>query len=407
MIRRPQVLSQIRRGLSRSRVVGLIGPRQCGKTTLARQIVPSNSLNYFDLEDPASIARLAEPMTALAPLRGVVVIDEVQRRPDLFPVLRVLADRKPLPARFLILGSASPELLRQSSESLAGRLETIPLSGFSLAEVGAKALERHWQRGGFPLSYLARSQADSVAWRRQFIQTFLERDLPQLGVTIPASAVLRFWTMLAHYHGQRWNAAEPARSLGVSEPTVKRYLDLLTGLFMVRQLHPWHENLKKRQVKAPKVYLRDTGVLHQLLGIRTERELLAHPKCGASWEGHAIEETLKAVQPDEAYFWATHTGAELDLLLFKGARRLGVEVKRADAPTLTPSMRIALHDLRLDHLTVLYPGTRCYPLAECVDVVPLAALAKGGVEVLRCSGMVRMRYRAPRPGLRRRKPAQA
>jgi predicted AAA+ superfamily ATPase len=382
MIKRPQVLSQIRRGLSRSRVVAFIGPRQCGKTTLARQIVRADSLNYFDLEDPASLARLAEPMLALADLRGVVVIDEVQRRPDLFPVLRVLADRKPLPARFLILGSASPELLRQSSESLAGRLETIPLSGFSLAEVGAKAVERHWLRGGFPLSYLARSQADSLHWRRQFIQTFLERDLPQLGITIPASALLRFWTMLAHYHGQRWNAAEPARSLGVSEPTVRRYLDLLTGLFMVRQLPPWHENLKKRQVKAPKIYFRDSGALHQLLGIRTERELLAHPKCGASWEGYAIEETLKAVQPDEAYFWATHTGAELDLLLFKGGRRLGVEVKRADAPTLTPSMRIVLDDLRLDHLTVLYPGAVSYTLAERVTAMSLAALARGGVEVL-------------------------
>jgi predicted AAA+ superfamily ATPase len=382
MIKRPQVLSQIRRGLSRSRVVALIGPRQCGKTTLARQIVRADSLNYFDLEDPASLARLAEPMTALADLRGMVVIDEVQRRPDLFPVLRVLADRKPVPARCLILVSASPELLRQSSESLAGRLETIPLSGFSLAEVGAKAVERHWLRGGFPLSYLARSQADSLHWRRQFIQTFLERDLPQLGITIPASALLRFWTMLAHYHGQRWNAAEPARSLGVSEPTVRRYLDLLTGLFMVRQLPPWHENLKKRQVKAPKIYLRDSGLLHQLLGIRTERELLAHPKCGASWEGYAIEETLKAVQPDEAYFWATHTGAELDLLLFKGGRRLGVEVKRADAPTLTPSMRIVLDDLRLDHLTVLYPGVVSYTLAERVTAMPLTALARGGVEVL-------------------------
>ncbi len=382
MIKRPLTLSRIRRALSRSRVVALIGPRQCGKTTIARQIVPADSLNYFDLEDPASLARLAEPMTALAALRGVVAIDEVQRLPDLFTVLRVLADRTPLPARFLILGSASPELLRQSSESLAGRLETIPLSGFSLAEVGAKVLERHWQRGGFPLAYLARSQADSLSWRQQFIQAFLERDLPQLGITIPAPALLRCWTMFAHYHGQRWNAAEPARSLGVSEPTVKRYLDLLTGLFMVRQLHPWHENLKKRQVKAPKVYLRDSGLLHQLLGIRTEKDLLTHPKCGASWEGYAIEETLKAVQPDEAYFWATHTGAELDLLLFKAGRRLGVEVKRADAPTLTPSMRIALHDLRLDHLTVLYPGTRCYTLAEHVDVVPLAALAKGDADVL-------------------------
>jgi len=377
MLKRPQALSQIRRALKRSRVVALIGSRQCGKTTLARQIVSPDSLNYFDLEDPASLARLAEPMTALAGLRGVVVIDEIQRRPDLFPVLRVLADRRPLPARFLILGSASPDLLRQSSESLAGRLEIVPLSGFSLAEVGARAVTRHWHRGGFPLAYLARSQADSLAWRRQFIQTFLERDLPQLGVAISAPALLRFWTMLAHYHGQIWNAAEPARSLGLSEPTVRRYLDLLTGLFMVRQLQPWHENLKKRQVKAPKVYVRDSGLLQQLLGIRTDAGLLAHPKCGASWEGYAIEETIKIVQPDEAYFWATHTGAELDLLLFKGGQRFGVEVKRADAPTLTPSMRIALADLRLDGLAVLYPGKMRYALANRVEAVPITTLAQG------------------------------
>jgi predicted AAA+ superfamily ATPase len=357
--------------------VALIGPRQCGKTTLARELVEPGSVNYFDLEDPASLARLDEPMTALAGLRGVVVIDEVQRRPDLFPVLRVLADRRPLAARFLILGSASPNLLRQSSESLAGRLETIPLSGFSLSEVGARGLNRLWQRGGFPRAYLARSNADSLAWRRQFIQTFLERDLPQLGITIPAPALLRFWTMLAHYHGNIWKAAEPARSLGVSEPTVRRYLDLLTGLFMVRQLQPWHENLKKRQVKSPKVYIHDSGVLQQLLGIRSETEMLAHPKCGASWEGYAIEETLKIVQPDEVYFWATHQGAELDLLILKDGRRLGVEAKRMDAPALTPSMRIALQDLHLEQLVVLYPGSKSYTISEQVTVVPLNVLAEG------------------------------
>jgi predicted AAA+ superfamily ATPase len=382
MISRQKLLAQIRQALRRSRVVALLGPRQSGKTTLARLIVQAGSANYFDLEDPASLARLTEPVTALAALRGVVVIDEVQRRPDLFSVLRVLADRVPLPARFLVLGSASPALLRQSSESLAGRLETITLSGFSLAEVGAQALERHWLRGGFPLAFLARSDTDSLLWRRQFIQACLERDLPQLGVGLPAPALLRFWTMLAHYHGQTWKAAEPARSLGVSEPTVRRYLDVLAGLFMVRQLPPWHENLQKRQVKAPKIYLRDTGLLHQLLGLRTGQELVAHPKCGASWEGYAIEETLKLLHPDDAYFWATHNGAELDLLLFTRGRRLGVEVKRADAPTLTPSMRIALTDLRLDHLTVLYPGTKPYSLADRVSVMPLTALAEGRIETL-------------------------
>jgi len=382
MLQRPKVLMRIRRGLRRSRVVALLGPRQVGKTTLARLIVSPGSPNYYDLEDPISLARLAEPMTELARLRGIVVIDEVQRRPDLFPVLRVLADRTPLPARFLVLGSASPALLRQSSESLAGRLETVTLSGLDLGEVGVHALDRHWLRGGFPLAFLAGSERDSLSWRRQLIQSFIERDLPQLGMSLPAAAVLRFWTMLAHYHGQLWNAAEPARSLGISEPSVRRYLDMLTGLFLIRQLPPWHENLAKRQVKAPKVYVRDTGVLHQLLGIRTEGDLLAHPKCGASWEGYVIEETLKLVQPEEAYFWRTHTGAELDLFLLKDGRRLGVEVKRADAPTLAASMRIALADLKLDHLTVLYPGERSYTLAERVTVMPLTAIAEGNAGAL-------------------------
>jgi predicted AAA+ superfamily ATPase len=377
VIKRPGLLRAIRQALTRCQVVALIGPRQCGKTTLARQILPAGSVNYFDLEDPVSLARLSEPMTALVSLRGVVVIDEIQRRPDLFPVLRVLADRRPLPARFLILGSASPELLRQSSESLAGRLQIIALSGLSLAEVGTRASSRHWQRGGFPRAFLARSNAESDTWRRQFVRTFLERDLPQLGITIPAPAMLRFWTMLAHYHGNVWNAAEPARSLGVSEPTVRRYLDLLAGLFMVRQLRPWHENISKRQVKAPKVYLRDSGLLHQLLGVRSEKELLAHPKCGASWEGYAIEEAMKLVQPEEAYFWATHQGAELDLFLLKDGHRLGVEVKRTDAPTLTPSMRIAMDNLKLEHLIVLYPGPSRYALSDGVTVLPLAVLGAG------------------------------
>jgi len=376
MVERLHALGHIRRALKRSRVVALVGPRQCGKTTLARELVAPHSLNYFDLEDPASLARLAEPMLALSPLRGVVVIDEVQRRPDLFPVLRVLADRKPLSARFLILGSASPTLLRQSSETLAGRVETIALSGFNLSELGADQISRHWLRGGYPRAFLARSHADSLSWRQQFIQTFVERDLPQLGISIASQAMLRFWTMASHYHGNVWNAAEPARSLGVSEPTVRRYLNTLTGLFMVRQLQPWHENLGKRQVKSPKVYLRDSGLLHQLLGIRSEHDLVSHPKCGASWEGYAIEQALSCIQPEEAYFWATHQGAELDLLLFKDGRRLGLEMKRTDAPTLTPSMRIALEDLSLERLIVLYPGNRRYPLADRVEAVPLSLLAE-------------------------------
>jgi hypothetical protein len=305
----------------------------------------------------------------------------------------VLADRKPLRARFLILGSASPELLRQSSESLAGRLETITLTGFSLEELGAKALTRHWRRGGFPPAFLARSDADSVRWRQQFIQTFLERDLPQLGIGVPAGMMLRFWTMLAHYHGNVWNAAEPARSLGVSEPTIRRYLDLLSGLFIIRQLMPWHESLKKRQVRAPKVYFRDSGLLHQLLGVRTEHDLLTHPKLGASWEGYAVEEVLKLMGSGEAYFWATHGGAELDLLVFRNGRRYGIEVKRQDAPRLTPSMKTALSDLRLEHLTVLYPGTHRYALNKRVTVMPLPELASGSLDAV-----------LPRPARRRRAP---
>ena len=370
----------VRTALKRSRVVALLGPRQCGKTTLARQLVSAESLNYFDLEDPASLARLSEPDTALRPLKKLVVIDEIQRRPDLFPLLRVLADRSPLPARFLILGSAAPELLRQSSEPLAGRLETVQLEGFRLVDLGSAAQPRHWLRGGFPLSYTARTEADSLAWRRQFLQTFLERDMPQLGVTIPAVALRRFWNMVAHYHGQIWNAAELARALAVNESTVRRYLDLMTGVFMVRQLPPWFENLGKRQVKAPKIYVRDSGLLHALLGVTNQRELEHHPKVGASWEGYAVEEVLKALRPDEAYYWATHNGAEIDLVLFKNGRRIGVECKRADAPVLTPSMRIALTDLKLDALYVVYPGAKRYGLAQKVEVVPLAELVGAGEE---------------------------
>jgi len=377
MIERTALQQTIQQALARSRVVALIGPRQCGKTTLARRFVPPDSVNYFDLEDPVSLARLDQPMTALSPLTGLVVIDEIQRRPELFPILRVLCDRDPLPARFLVLGSASPVLLRQSAESLAGRIEVVTMAGFSLAEVGAAAQARHWQRGAFPLAFLTASDEDSLAWRKNFIQTFLERDLPQLGSATPATSFFRFWSLLAHYHGQVWNAAEAARALDVSESTARRYLDLLAGVFMVRQLAPWYANLAKRQIRAPKIYLRDTGLLHQLLGIRTEQELLLHPKSGASWEGYVIEEVIKAFAPDEAYFWGTHAGAELDLLLVKHGRRLGVECKRIDAPRLTPSMHIVLSDLALDHLTVIYPGDRPYPLAARVTVVPLAAIAAG------------------------------
>jgi predicted AAA+ superfamily ATPase len=370
MIARDRLLRRIRGALRHNPAVALLGPRQCGKTTLARMLVEPGSANYFDLEDAASLRRLDDPQTALGELRGLVVLDEVQRRPEIFPVLRVLLDRPRTPARFLLLGSASPALLQQSSESLAGRVEVIQPSGFTAEEIAYQRLERLWVRGGFPRSFLAASEPRSFTWRRHFMQTFLERDVPQLGIRVPAPQLERFWTMLAHYHGQIWNAAEPASSLGLSQPTVRSYLDLMTSVYMIRQLPPWYENLAKRQVKSPKIYLRDTGLLHALLGIRTRADLLSHPKLGFSWESFVIEQLLQAFEVDHAYFWATHQGAELDLLLMPGSRRIGVEIKRSDAPALTPSMRSALEDLRLNRLWVIYPGERRYTLHERVSVLP-------------------------------------
>lgn len=375
MIERNEILEEVNRALQRNRVVALIGPRQCGKTTLARQIVLPDSANYFDLENPVSLARLDEPMTALQDLHGTVVIDEVQRSPDLFPILRVLSDREPLTARFLILGSASPDLLRQSSESLAGRITIITMSGFSLKEVGVENQLRHWQRGGFPRSYLAESDNESFEWRRDFVLTFLERDVPQFGIQIPSTSLFRFWSVLAHYHGQVWNVAETARTLNIGETTARRYMDLLQDLFMVRQLPPWYANLSKRQVKSSKLYFRDTGLLHYLLGIKSDGELALHPRVGASWEGYAIEEVIKAMRPDEVYFWATYSGAELDLLLLKDQQRIGVECKRLDAPKLTPSMRTAMQDLALHELIVIYPGSQRYSLGEGITVMPLTQIA--------------------------------
>jgi|TARA_B100001971_G_scaffold194110_1_gene199769 hypothetical protein len=374
MIPRPSHIDRIRSALARSTVVILIGPRQCGKTTLARELVPVESINYFDLEDPASLARLDEPMTSLSPLRGLIVIDEIQRRPELFPILRVLSDRQDSPAQFLILGSASGDLLRQSSESLAGRTEHLSLSGFHLNELPEESASALWLRGGFPLSYLAATDSDSAIWRSNFIQSLLERDLPQWGVRVPAIVLRRFWTMLAHYHGQTWNAAEPARALDVAPSTTRRYLDLLSDAFMIRQLQPYHANIRKRQVKAPKVYIRDSGLLHLLLGIQSQVELHNHPKLGASWEGFVIEQLLTLVQPDEAYFWATHQGAEIDLVLQKNGRWSGIECKRTDAPSMTRSMTSALNDLGLERITVIYPGQRRFPLGPAVEAVPYQML---------------------------------
>ena len=379
MLNRTALEFEVRAALRRSPAVALIGPRQVGKTTLARALLGAESANYFDLEDPQVEAQLAAPMTALKDLRGLVVIDEVQHAPELFKVLRVLIDRPDVDARFLLLGSASPALLRQTSESLAGRIEVIETGGFTLDETGVGNSAVLWWRGGFPRSYTADGDAASRIWRREFIRTVVERDLPQLGIGAPAPAMHRFWSMLAHYHGQIWNAADPARSLGVNESTVRRYLDWLTQAFLVRQLQPWHVNLGKRQVKAPKVYVRDSGLLHELLGIEDAAALARHPKSGASWEGFALDQVLRIAKPDAAYFWATHAGAELDLLMLKDGQRVGVEFKRADAPTLTPSMRVALVDLELDALYVVYPGSRRYRLAERVEAVPLGALLARGV----------------------------
>ncbi len=380
MIPRPALEQSIRKALGRSRAVALNGPRQSGKSTLAQRFLSRQSPNYFDLEDTSHIARLAEPQQALAPLKGLVVIDEVQLRPALFPTLRVLLDRSDEPGQYLLLGSASPALLRQAGESLLGRVETVEVGGLHLQEVWAAqgmdpaTTDRLWLRGGFPRSYLAASDEDSAAWRSNAINNHVAVDLPQFGINIAAPAMLRFWTMLAHFHGQIWNAAHPAQSLGVSEPTVRRYLDTLTQTLMVRQLQPWHENLGKRQVKSPKIYFRDTGLLHSLMGVRTLAELVTHPRAGASWEGFALEQVLRIAQPDQAYFWATHQGAELDLLMFKGEHRVGVEFKRADAPKVTPSMRIAMQDLKLDALYVVHPGLHRFKLADGIEAVPLWAM---------------------------------
>lgn len=374
MIERVAIRGAVLTALRRNPVAAILGPRQCGKTTLARTIAAETSATWFDLEDPVALRRLDNPMLALEPLRGLVIIDEIQRKPELFPILRVLADREAAPARFLLLGSASPHLLRMTSETLAGRIEYIELGGFDTREVGQASMTDLWLRGGFPRSFLAASQEDSWAWREAFIRTFLERDLPQLGVGTPAPTLRRFWTMLAHYHGQVWSGAELGRALGVSAKTVRHYLDILTASFVVRQLQPWHENLAKRQVKSPKVYVRDSGILHSLLGIDSSQTLAGHPKVGASWEGFVVEEILRHATGDP-YFWATHGGAEIDLVLMRRSERFGIEIKHAEAPALTRSMRTAMLDLRLDHLLVVYPGNATYALDDNITVVPLSEVA--------------------------------
>lgn len=374
---RTELLGRVRGLLRTSPVVALLGARQSGKTTLAQQVLTAARRGErFDLEDARDLQRLTQPMTALESLRGLVVIDEVQRVPELFPTLRVLADRKPLPARFLVLGSASPELLRQSSESLAGRIRFVELPGFSLAEIGASNMRRRLLRGGFPPSYLAPSDASSFGWREDFVRTFIERDILALGANVRTPENLRrLWTMLAHRHAQVWNGAALAAALGESYPTIKRHVDLLGGALVVRQLPPWLPNLHKRLVKASKVYVRDSGLLHALLGIRTFRELEGHPTLGASWEGLVLEELLARVSERDVFFWSTHAGAELDFVWRRGNRLVGFEAKWSDAPAMTKSMHIAVADLELAHLYVVYPGPRRYRLDRRVEVIPIGELA--------------------------------
>jgi hypothetical protein len=378
MLKRVREMATLRKLLRRFPIVGIVGARQVGKTTLARALFAARRgpQAYFDLENPEDLARLGDPMLALKDLKGLVVIDEIQSQPNLLPVLRVLADRRRLPARFLLLGSAAPALLRHSAETLAGRIAYHELGGLALDEVGTRHHDRLWLRGGFPRSYLAASQPQSLEWRRNFIQTFLERDLPQLGIGVSPTTMRRFWTMLAHYHGQVWNSSEFARSFGVADTTVRHYLDVLTSALVVRQLLPWFANVGKRQVKSPKVYVRDSGLLHGLLNLPTREDVESHPKVGASWEGFVLEQLMcrLGARPEECFFWATHTGAELDLLIVRGRVRRGYEIKRTSSPQVTPSMRSALHDLDLQSLDVVHAGDHTFPLATKVRAVSMERL---------------------------------
>ena len=377
MIERSVHQKAVERRLRENPIVGLLGARQVGKTTLARQVLAKRKrVHWFDLEVPSDRAQLEDAQLALQDLRGLVVLDEIQHRPDIFLLLRNLVDRKPLPARFLVLGSASPSLLRQSSESLAGRITYYNLPGFGLGEVGTPDLDRLWLRGGFPRSFLARSHRASEDWRSDFVKTFVERDLALLGVEIPAGVALRFWTMLAHYHAQTWNGSELARALGVTHKTTRRYLDALSAALVVTQLKPWFANVKKRQVKAPKVYVTDSGLLHHLLGVRTRSELQGHPKVGASWEGFLLKETLQVLgaRETESYFWATHTGSELDLYWQRGSRRWGFEFKRTSAPRMTKSMHVAMDALDLQQLFVVHAGDATFPLAKRVTALAASRL---------------------------------
>lgn len=371
-IPRTKALSKLQSALELSPVVAILGPRQCGKTTLAHQFArknPKKTFTFFDLEDPRDLAHLENPMLALEHLIGVVVIDEIQRKPDLFPILRVLADKRS--ASFLILGSASPDVVKHGAETLAGRIAFLELGGFSLDILKPSDARRLWIRGGFPRSFLARSEIASFEWRENFIRTYLERDIPNLGIQIPATTLRRFWMMLSHYHGQLLNASELGRSFGAADTTVRGYLDILTNTFLIRQLRPWHYNTKKRLIKSPKIFFRDSGLFHALIGAENHDELAAHPKLGASWEGFALEQTIQHfnLKEEEAYFWGVHTGGELDLVFRRKGKLWGVEIKYNEAPTRTKSMLSAMDELSLQHLWVVYPGKASYKLDQAISVI--------------------------------------
>jgi len=371
MLARKRLLKTVLDRMGWNPVTSILGPRQCGKTTLARMAIQRRNVHYFDLEKPVDFDRLANPARAIDGLRGLVILDEIQRRPELFNYLRVLSDRRPLRCRFLILGSATPGMVKGVSESLAGRVAFVNMGGFTLDETGASSTTRLWLRGGFPRSFLAGNEENSWAWRESMVQTFLERDIPRLDIAVPATTLRRFWTMLAHYHGQTWNATEIAASLGFSHVTARKYLDHLTGTYMVRQLQPWFLNAGKRLVKAPKVYIRDSGILHFLLGIRSRDDLETNPKLGASWEGFAMEQVLAVAGDRDAHFWATHGGGELDLVIGSGTRKWGVEFKCADVIKATKSMAVAMEDLDLKHIWVVHPGNDSYAVADRVDALSI------------------------------------
>lgn len=371
MIDRPAYADRLTKALARSPITALLGPRQCGKTTLARMLADQQSSTYFDLESQPDLRRLTNPEMTFASLSGLVVIDEIQNQPALFPALKVVVDKPDNKCNFLILGSASPSLIKNVSETLAGRVEFVDMAGFDLTELGADIWQRLWLRGGFPRSYLAQNDADSFAWREGFIRTFLQRDIPQLGINIPAEAIRRFWTMLAHYHGQTWNASRLASALGINDKTVRAYLDILTETYMIRQLQPWHENIRKRQVKAPKIYFTDSGLLHSLLDLQQLHAITGHPQVGASWEGFAAEQLLRTLRPSQAYYWATYSGAELDMFFILNGRRYGIEFKFNEAPNKTKSMTTAIESLKLDKLLIIHPGQETYPLTDTITACPI------------------------------------